>query len=122
MYNEMMKGVKGREPLVEAGESLLEKLDAWESHVVEGRQKNTQDVINWPSKLNAEFFTLRRKIDTHDPRITKGVKDRMADLEAQWSGYQKAYNVLINKDMRAYNQMFRDQQVPALLVGESGGE
>jgi len=120
MYNEIMAGLEGKEGLVKAGEDLIRKIDDWEGHVVEGRQKNTQDVINWPSKLNAEFFTLRRKLDTHDPRIPQGVRDRLADLEAEWITYRRAMEAIMATDVKAYNELFRTQEVPALILPEPG--
>lgn len=115
-YNELMGEMEDAKPLVEAGKELLEKINTWEEDIVERRQKSTQDVINWPGKLNAEFFVLRSKLDTHDPRVTEGVKTRLQDLSAQWEEAQKDYQTLMDEDIKAYNQMFRDRNVPALIT------
>lgn len=118
-YNEMMKEMDDAKPLIDAGEDLLEKINEWEKDIVERRQKSTQDVINWPGKLNAEFFVLRGKLDTHDPRVTEGVEKRLADLSAQWKEAKKGYTKLMDEDVAAYNQMFRDRNVPALITAEA---
>ncbi|HNP95806.1 MAG TPA: glycosyl hydrolase, partial [Cyclobacteriaceae bacterium] len=55
-YNEMLKNNEGMKSVVEAGKALIKKMTDWETNVIETRQKNGQDVINWPSKLNTEFF------------------------------------------------------------------
>ena len=74
----------------------------------------------WPGKLNAEFFVLRSKLFSHDPRVTKGVKARLADLSSQWDQAKADYDTLMNDKIDAYNQMFRERNVPALITAESG--
>ncbi len=115
-YNKVMREKEEMKDLVKAGKDLIEQIDAWEATVVERRQKSVQDVINWPGKLNAEYFALRGKVDTHDPRITQGVRDRLADLEAQWAAAKRAMESLKQKEVAAYNRMFREREVPALIV------
>ncbi|MBK8043979.1 MAG: glycosyl hydrolase [Haliscomenobacter sp.] len=117
-YNESMKGIPGFEELVTMGQDLIKKIDAWESNLVEARSKNGQDVINWPNRLNADFFDLRSSLDTQDPRITQGIRDRMADLESEWTKQQNALAELKSKDMAAFNQAFKAKNIPALIVLE----
>lgn len=114
--NEALKDLENQEEMMKQGEDLIKKIDAWEANIVESRQTNFQDVINWPSKLNAEFFDLRSKVDVHDPRITQGVRDRLRDLETQWNAHQAALRDLISKDVVAYNQLFKEQNIPAVIV------
>jgi len=121
-YNDLMSDMEDAQPLIEAGETLLQKINAWESSIVERRQKSIQDVINWPGKLNAEFFVLRGKVDTHHPGITEGVKTRLQDLEAQWASAKKEYQQLMDSQVKAYNQLFRDRNVPALITAEAAKE
>lgn len=117
-YNEAVEGLSDGKDLQEAGKNLIKKIDEWEANLVERRQKNFQDVINWPSKLNAEFFALRSSLDAQDPRVTQGVRDRLADLETQWAKHQSELEKLISEDVKAYNDLFRNRNVPALITGE----
>lgn len=121
-YNELMGDMEDAQPLVEAGKDLLKKINEWEKDIVERRQKSTQDVINWPGKLNAEFFVLRGKLDTHNPAVTEGVKTRLQDLSAQWAEAKKGYMTLMEEDIQDYNQMFRDRNVPALITADASQE
>jgi photosystem II stability/assembly factor-like uncharacterized protein len=106
-YNELLKENKEQKELVEAGTSLIKKINEWESNLIETRQRNFQDVINWPSKLNAEFFNIKNLADVHDPRITNGLKTRMADLEAEWNKYKSVMDVDLKKAIDEYNQKFK---------------
>ena len=115
-YNEMLKSKEDAKEVVDAGKALIKKMTAWESNLIETRQKNGQDVINWPSKLNTEYFQLLGVADVHEPALTKGVKDRYKDLESQWSTYKQQMQDLISKDIASYNAMFKAKNIPAVVT------
>jgi len=115
-YNEAFKDLAGAKEVVTLGKELIKKIDAWESAIVETRTKNGQDVINWPSKLSAELFTVRGKIDAFDPRITQGVRDRIRDLDTDWIKQKQALVKLLSDDVQGYNQKFRNLNIPALVT------
>ena len=102
--------------LVKAAEELNRKIADWQSNVIELRQKGFQDALNWPGKLNTEFFQLRNNLDTHDPRIPQGYKDRFEDLRVEWTKRKQEYQQLIDKDMRQFNDLFRQKGLPLLSV------
>jgi DNA repair exonuclease SbcCD ATPase subunit len=114
-YNELLKDKKENKELVEAGNALIKKINEWEANLIETRQRNFQDVINWPSKLNAEFFNLKGLADVHDPRITNGLKVRLADLEAEWNKYKAQMEGDLIKAVDAYNQKFKGANFPAVI-------
>ncbi len=112
--NESLKSNPDAKELIESGKDILKKIDEWEKNLIEPRSKNFQDVINFPNKLNSEFLQLRGVADTHDPRLTKGVQDRAMDVNATWTKYKQQMNILIEKDIRDYNQKFKDKNLPAV--------
>lgn len=115
-YNKILGDNASHEDLVKLGKELVEKIDKWEGQVVETRQKSTQDVINWPSKLNAAYFYLRGRLDEHDPRVTQGVKNRLADLDQEWATYKKESTSLLQNEVQAFNELFKKKAIPALII------
>ena len=113
-YNEVLKDNKAAADLLKKGQDLVKKINDLESELVEPRTKNGQDVINWPSKLSAELFTVRGRVDVHDPRITQGNRDRFADLSAEWAKQQQGLQNL-KKEIQGYNEEFKKQGIPALV-------
>jgi photosystem II stability/assembly factor-like uncharacterized protein len=113
-HSDILKGVKPAEKVLDEAKKLIESIDAWESNIVEGRIQNGQDVINWPSKLNVEFFNIKRLADAADPRITQGIKTRLADLQSQWNA-EKGKVEAIKKSLAAYNTLYKSQQLEALI-------
>jgi hypothetical protein len=57
-------------------------------------------------------------VDVHDPRVTQGARDRFADLEKQWSDYKSQMKNLIANEVAAYNKMFKDKSIPALVTND----
>ena len=114
-YNKNLKGQESAKMVLEKGEELVKMIDDWESRIVETRQKNNQDVINWPSKLNASYFYLRGSIDTYEPQLTQGVKDRLNDLDARWAREKQILTKILDTEIPAYNRLFREQNIPALV-------
>jgi photosystem II stability/assembly factor-like uncharacterized protein len=114
-FNDLLKNQAGAEEVIKAGRQLITNLDAWEADIVQTKQKNFQDVINFPSKLNTEYFAVRAVADVHDPRVTQGARDRFADLERQWAGFKNEMTALRN-EVTAYNKLFREKNIPAVIT------
>ena len=84
----------------EAADVLTDKITDWQAFVIELRQKNFQDVLNWPAGLNSEYFMLRNNLDTYDPSVPEGYKDRQADLDSQWAAHQRSWTLSCMKTSR----------------------
>ena len=113
-HSEILRDLKPAEKVLDEAKKLIAGIDAWESNIVEGRIQNGQDVINWPSRLNVEFFNIKRLADAPDPRITQGIKARLADLQAQWNT-EKGKLDAIKKSVAAYNTLYKSQELEALI-------
>jgi len=117
-YNELFKGRDEYKALFDAGKSLAEKIDVWESNLVQTKQTNFQDVINFPSMLNSQYFELKGFVEQHDPRLPGAAKLRFEDINKQWAVYLEHIKSGIGKDIDGYNKLFRDSQVPAIIRSE----
>ena len=112
---EILKEKNGAEKVLTEAKNLLKSIEGWESNVVESRIQNGQDVINWPSKINSEFFNIKVLADAPDPRITQGLKNRLADLQAEWTTHKKNLES-IKKAILDYNQLYKSQQFDAIIL------
>ncbi|HMP31013.1 MAG TPA: hypothetical protein PKD85_15505, partial [Saprospiraceae bacterium] len=77
-----------------------------------------QDVINFPSMLNAQYFELKGFTDQHDPRVPQSAKMRLMDINKQWLSYQDHMQNTIGIDIFSYNELYRKSNVPALIINE----
>ena len=112
---DVLKDNKSAEKIIEQAKELIKEIDGWEANIVEGRIQNGQDVINWPSKLNAEFFNLKGLADATNPKITEGIKLRLADLQAQWEK-GKAAGSTIKKSIETYNEQYKALKLDAIQL------
>ena len=114
-YNELLKEVQDSKALADKGKELIKMIDEWEANLIETRQKNFQDVINFSSKLNVEFLYLKNLADAHDPKITQGLKDRNTDLDKEWVKYKNIYNKELRSAIDSYNSLFKNKNLPAII-------
>ena len=106
--------------LLVSGKNALEALDSWEKKLIQPRQKTFQDVINYENRLSAEFNMLRSKVDSYDPRLTDGVKERSVELQAEWESLKSEKTDIINEEIATFNAGYRESELPALILPESG--
>lgn len=122
----VVERVDAAEPEVPEGlrveaDSLLAALDAWESTVVQPRQETFQDVINFPNRLDAQVLHLIGSVDGTEPPLTDGARERLRDLDGEWSERRSAFQQLLGR-VEAFNRSVRDQGIEAVTIpGDSGG-
>ncbi len=112
---DVLKEKLSAEKVLDEAKTLLKKIEGWESNIVESRIQNGQDVINWPSKINSEFFNIKGLADSPDPRITQGIKTRLSDLQNEWNTQKKNLEAL-RKSISDYNLLYKTQQLDALIL------
>ncbi len=115
-----LKGQDELQALDKMAAALDEKLDAWQSVVIEFKQKGFQDAINWRAGINSEYFMLRNNLDTYDPAIPAGYKTRFMDLNATWATHERLLAKIIEEDIAQFNQAFEESNLPTLPVPKSG--
>ena len=118
-YSEVLKGKKEFLAVRDKAKTIEKKLKAWEVKLIQPKQKTFQDVINFNNKLNAEWMYLKGFVDSDDPKVTQGAKDRFQDLMEQWKTNEKELNSIIEVDFEAFESLYRSMEVPALLIQET---
>lgn len=119
--NLVLQKVEDAGDLVDTGKLVLDRINTWEANLIQTQQKTFQDVINFPNQLNAELMNLKTRMDTHDPRPTAGAQQRLQDLLDQWQAYKNEMHQIINVDVAAFNRLYAERNIPALVVpGQEG--
>ncbi len=118
-YGEVLKGKKEFLAVIDKAKTIEKKLKAWEVKLIQPKQKTFQDVINFNNKLNAEWMYLKGFVDSDDPKVTQGAKDRFQDLMEQWKTNENELNAIIEVDFEAFESLYRSVEVPALVIQET---
>jgi photosystem II stability/assembly factor-like uncharacterized protein len=117
-YEELLKDNEVATDLLEKGNELIKRIDSWEQNLIQPNQKTFQDVINYNNQLNAQLMHLKGFVDNSDPKVTQGSKQRLADLLDDWKTYENEKKAIVNTEMAAYNSMYTDLGLPALILKE----
>ncbi len=116
---DILTRMEGAQDLVTAGHNILARINNWESQLIQPRQQTYLDVINYPSRLYAEFVHLIRIADSHVPTVTQGARARARDLTAAWEQQKSAMSEILDHDLQSYNSLYKSKGLPAIIV--SGG-
>ncbi|WP_297797784.1 glycosyl hydrolase [uncultured Eudoraea sp.] len=117
-YAKLLKDNSAAEDLLDKGKELIKRIDSWEKNLIQPNQKTFQDVINYNNKLNAELMYLKGFVDTTDPKVTQGAKQRLDELLGDWKTYEDEKKAIVNTEMAAYNSLYSDLGLPALILNE----
>lgn len=117
-YQKLLKGNEEAETLLDTAKSLVSKIEEWENNLIQPKQKTFQDVINFHNQLNAHLMYLKGAIDVAEPQVTEGAASRYNDLMAQWKTFSDAKQQLINVELRAFNDMYDELGLPAVILDE----
>ena len=115
-YSRSLNSNTKYEVLNKLGDKILTKLDVWERKLIQPDQKTFQDVINFNNQLNAQFMHLKSYVDSADPEVTVGAIVRLNDLKKIWSNLEDELNEIINSDMKKFNELYKNMDVPSLVI------
>jgi len=117
-YAKLLKENDLAKTLLKKGDSLVKRIDTWEENLIQPKQKTFQDVINFNNKLNAQLMHLKGYIDAAEPKVTQGAKERLKDLLGQWKTFETERDAIISSEMKAYNSLFNELDIPAIILEE----
>ena len=114
--------------ITDAGKRLQEKMKPVEEELIQVKNKSSQDLLSNGIKINNQLAALAGEVESSDGAPTSQsyeVFKMMSDkLDAQLATWRN----LVTNDLAAFNQLVRQQDVPAIVVesksaaGESIGK
>ena len=97
-------------------QAAKQRIDELEQKLIQPKQKTQQDIVNYRSQLGAEYLFLSDLIDSSDPPVNAGARQRLDDLDAQWRRHQASYQALVDGPLADFNRLFEEQAVPAVIL------
>jgi hypothetical protein len=80
-------------------------------YLVQPKHTNGQDIINFPNGVADQYAYLASQVDGSYMPVTNGVKQRLADLNAQWPAIQGRIDRLLGTEVGAFNTMLGGKAV-----------
>ena len=96
------------------GEALLKKLKAWDGDMIQRRSRAYDDVENFPNKFTANYLFLINQTESDLPRVNQPSRDRLAELNAEWSKLKARADQLTTQDIPALNRQLWELGVGAI--------
>ena len=96
------------------GETLQQKLKAWDEDMVQRKSKAYDDVENFPNKFTASYLFLLNHTESDIPVISASTQDQLQILNAQWAVLKARSDELLDKDIPAFNAKLWEAGVGAL--------
>ena len=107
---------EGMSDLIEMAKKIIFQIDEWEQKLIQPKQKTFQDVINFHNKLNAEFVYLHEYVNSLDPKVTSGAKERFKDLDYKFKMSMETFENDILGSIEKYNTEYKRMKIPAIML------
>jgi predicted nucleic acid-binding Zn-ribbon protein len=114
-----MDNKKELSDLIKMAKKITFKIDEWEQKLIQPKQKTFQDVINFNNKLNAEFVYLHEYLNSLDPQVTSGAKERFKDLDYKFNMSMRTFETDILGSIDKYNIEYERRKIPAIILKQS---
>ncbi len=106
----------GNKELKQMGDSINKQLTAIEEKLYQTKSKSGQDVLNFPIRLNDKLAGLYGVASSGQNAPSKQAIETLADLGAQVDEQTTKLKKLMEVDLKAYNKMINEKQVPVIGV------
>lgn len=95
----------GDEAVANAADTLLEALEAWQRSVTTPDRETFQDVLNFHPRIDTFLINVYQQADKAVLGLTRGQRERLADLRPEWQAAISAWDSLITDDVAAFNRL-----------------
>ena len=114
--------VRGRDAsnaaaIATAGKGLVTRLETVDPKLTT-KASNGQDIINFANGINGQYGFLMGQVEGN-PVLTKAARERLAELEREWSTLRADIDTIETVEIPAFNKLLQDGQVPGVSVRKS---
>jgi photosystem II stability/assembly factor-like uncharacterized protein len=112
----MLEKKEDFEPVIKAGENLDKKIIAIESFLFSMELSGSGDGLRWPDKFYVKLRFLEGDIGKSDFPPTSQQIEVHEMLKGQLADYQARLKQVIEKDVKSFNDMLKEKQLPTIFV------
>ena len=114
--NKRLKNDPREKTVADAGKALDKKMTAVEEELIQTKAKSGQDVLNFPVRLNNHLVALGGVVGSADSAPTKQSYEVFTMLSQAVDEQLAKWKALVSTDVAAYNNLVKQQEVPAIMV------
>lgn len=120
--NKRLENQPQAKAVAEAGKELDKKMTEVEEVLIQTKAKSGQDVLNYPIRLNNYLVALGGVVESADSAPTQVSYEVFDTLSKQLDEQLTKWKQILGTDVPAYNNLVRQQQVPAIILTGQPGE
>ena len=106
----------GDEDVAAQAETLVSALTAIEDQLHQSRAQSSQDVLNFPSRLDNQLVFLLGVVESAPGRPTEASMERFAELKTELDGILAALDDLLEHDVSTFEAVLEDRGTPHIIV------
>jgi hypothetical protein len=117
--DDLLKRVAGQpsfKVINDAATTLKKNLIGVEESLYQTKNQSSQDPLNYPIRLNNKLAALAGVVDSADAAPTDQSYAVYDEIVVQTDGQLAKLAQIIKNDLPAFNQLVRDQNIPAITV------
>jgi hypothetical protein len=118
--NKRLEGQPQAKPVADAGKQLDQKMTGIEEVLIQTKAKSSQDVLNYPIRLNNYLVALGGVVGSSDSPPTQASLDVYDMLSKQVDEQMAKWKQVVATDVPAYNDTVKKLDVPAVVLTKSG--
>lgn len=103
--------------IIDSGKVLNKRIAAWEEKLIQPKSQSNDDVINFTNMLTANYIFLKGELNNNIPGITEGERQRLEELNAEWTPLKLVYNNL-QLEVKKYNAQCSDAGLETIVIPE----
>jgi photosystem II stability/assembly factor-like uncharacterized protein len=117
-----LKGDPRAKAVAEAGKALDRKMTEVEEALIQTKAKSGQDVLNFPIRLNNQLVALGGVVGSAASAPTQQAYEVYDALAKSVDEQLAKWKAIAATDLKAYEQVVRQQEIPALILTPAPGE
>jgi hypothetical protein len=116
--NTRLKNDPRAQVIADAGKALDTKMTVVEEALIQTKAKSGQDVLNFPVRLNNDLVALGGVVGSADSAPTKQSYEVFDMLSKEVDEQLAKWHAILLTEVAAYNNLVKQQQVPALMLAQ----
>jgi photosystem II stability/assembly factor-like uncharacterized protein len=116
-----MKNDPREKTIADAGKALDKKMTEVEEALIQTKAKSSQDVLNFPIRLNNQLVALGGVVSSADSAPTEQSYEVFDMLSKAVDEQLAKWKAIVSTDVASYNNLVKQQDVPALMVTKPAG-
>jgi photosystem II stability/assembly factor-like uncharacterized protein len=104
--------------IAEISETIGQQLTSIEEKIYQTKNESSQDILNYPPRLDNKILDVLSTVQSADARPTDGAIELYRDLQNELEGYLAELDGVIGGEIAQLNQLVRETSAPAVLVPE----